>query len=177
MATAEVVSKISQYKRECPSIFAWEIRDRLLQENVCTNDNIPSVSHSVLNKKAFILFKYLVTPPESNYCSCVRLFLSLFDAAIFLATHQHFPFLSFFFIILFIKYAKKDASQMNCDSDAHANSRPMADVALPARLVLLLLTVVWKMCSFKWKGKSFMHIKRLKGKSVLEKCMKKYNIK
>ncbi|XP_063232250.1 paired box protein Pax-6-like [Bacillus rossius redtenbacheri] len=44
VATAEVVGKISQYKRECPSIFAWEIRDRLLQEGVCTNDNIPSVS-------------------------------------------------------------------------------------------------------------------------------------
>ncbi|XP_054261766.1 paired box protein Pax-6-like isoform X2 [Macrosteles quadrilineatus] len=44
VATAEVVSKISQYKRECPSIFAWEIRDRLLAEAVCTNDNIPSVS-------------------------------------------------------------------------------------------------------------------------------------
>jgi hypothetical protein len=44
VATAEVVNKISQYKRECPSIFAWEIRDRLLQEGVCTNDNIPSVS-------------------------------------------------------------------------------------------------------------------------------------
>lgn len=44
VATAEVVSKISAYKRECPSIFAWEIRDRLLQDGVCTNDNIPSVS-------------------------------------------------------------------------------------------------------------------------------------
>ncbi|XP_039295335.1 paired box protein Pax-6-like isoform X2 [Nilaparvata lugens] len=44
VATAEVVAKISQYKRECPSIFAWEIRDRLLAEAVCTNDNIPSVS-------------------------------------------------------------------------------------------------------------------------------------
>ncbi|CAD7094139.1 unnamed protein product [Hermetia illucens] len=44
VATAEVVSKISQYKRECPSIFAWEIRDRLLQDGVCSNDNIPSVS-------------------------------------------------------------------------------------------------------------------------------------
>ncbi|KAG8267725.1 hypothetical protein J6590_044992 [Homalodisca vitripennis] len=42
VATAEVVSRISQYKRECPSIFAWEIRDRLLAEAVCTNDNIPS---------------------------------------------------------------------------------------------------------------------------------------
>ncbi|XP_018789228.1 PREDICTED: paired box protein Pax-6 isoform X4 [Bactrocera latifrons] len=44
VATAEVVSKISLYKRECPSIFAWEIRDRLLQECICTNENIPSVS-------------------------------------------------------------------------------------------------------------------------------------
>ncbi|XP_023158929.1 paired box protein Pax-6 isoform X2 [Ceratitis capitata] len=44
VATTEVVSKISLYKRECPSIFAWEIRDRLLQEGICTNDNIPSVS-------------------------------------------------------------------------------------------------------------------------------------
>ncbi|KAI8440911.1 hypothetical protein MSG28_009209 [Choristoneura fumiferana] len=42
VATAEVVNKIAQYKRECPSIFAWEIRDRLLSEGVCTSDNIPS---------------------------------------------------------------------------------------------------------------------------------------
>ncbi|XP_055694188.1 paired box protein Pax-6-like isoform X2 [Lutzomyia longipalpis] len=44
VATTEVVNKISLYKRECPSIFAWEIRDRLLQDGICTNDNIPSVS-------------------------------------------------------------------------------------------------------------------------------------
>ncbi|XP_014229940.1 paired box protein Pax-6-like isoform X2 [Trichogramma pretiosum] len=44
VATTPVVNKISDYKRECPSIFAWEIRDRLLQEGVCNNDNIPSVS-------------------------------------------------------------------------------------------------------------------------------------
>ncbi|CAH8574982.1 unnamed protein product [Schistosoma guineensis] len=44
VATNAVVNKIDIYKRECPSIFAWEIRDRLLQEGVCTPDNIPSVS-------------------------------------------------------------------------------------------------------------------------------------
>ncbi|EGI62491.1 Paired box protein Pax-6 [Acromyrmex echinatior] len=44
VATTPVVNKIADYKRECPSIFAWEIRDRLLQEGVCNNDNIPSVS-------------------------------------------------------------------------------------------------------------------------------------
>lgn len=47
VATNDVVGKISQFKRECPSIFAWEIRDRLLQEAICNNDNIPSVSFSI----------------------------------------------------------------------------------------------------------------------------------
>ncbi|NP_001189460.1 twin of eyeless [Bombyx mori] len=46
VATTPVVQKIADYKRECPSIFAWEIRDRLLSENVCNNDNIPS-SHII----------------------------------------------------------------------------------------------------------------------------------
>ncbi|CAO1442979.1 unnamed protein product [Diamesa hyperborea] len=44
VATQNVVDKIADYKRECPSIFAWEIRDRLLSEAVCNSDNIPSVS-------------------------------------------------------------------------------------------------------------------------------------
>nr|BBH63270.1 paired box protein 6 [Anneissia japonica] len=44
VATMSVVNKIAIYKRECPSIFAWEIRDRLLNENVCSQDTIPSVS-------------------------------------------------------------------------------------------------------------------------------------
>ena len=44
VATPSVVKRVSEYKRECPSIFAWEIRDRLLSEGVCNNDNVPSVS-------------------------------------------------------------------------------------------------------------------------------------
>lgn len=48
VATPDVVGKIAQFKRECPSIFAWEIRDRLLSEGSCTNDNVPSVSVSKL---------------------------------------------------------------------------------------------------------------------------------
>ncbi|KAG1651903.1 Paired box protein Pax-6 [Nymphon striatum] len=42
VATKEVCNKIACYKRECPSIFAWEIRDRLLSDQVCNNENIPS---------------------------------------------------------------------------------------------------------------------------------------
>ena len=48
VATNDVVDKIAHYKRECPSIFAWEIRDRLLSEGACNNDNVPSVSFPVL---------------------------------------------------------------------------------------------------------------------------------
>ncbi|XP_071476161.1 paired box protein Pax-6-like [Diadema antillarum] len=44
VATPHVVARIAQYKRECPSIFAWEIRDRLLAEKICSQENIPSVS-------------------------------------------------------------------------------------------------------------------------------------
>lgn len=43
VATNDVVTKIAHYKRETPSIFAWEIRDRLLAESVCNPENIPSV--------------------------------------------------------------------------------------------------------------------------------------
>ena len=31
----------SRYKAECPSIFAWEIRERLMRERVCSPDTIP----------------------------------------------------------------------------------------------------------------------------------------
>jgi paired box protein 6 len=43
VATSDVVTRIAQYKRETPSIFAWEIRDRLLADNICNHENIPSV--------------------------------------------------------------------------------------------------------------------------------------
>uniref|UniRef100_A0A182JJE5 Uncharacterized protein n=1 Tax=Anopheles atroparvus TaxID=41427 RepID=A0A182JJE5_ANOAO len=45
VATPEVVNKISQFKNNCPNIFAWEIRDKLLNERICTPENIPSVRH------------------------------------------------------------------------------------------------------------------------------------
>ena len=33
-----------RYKTECPSIFAWEIRERLIRDGVCNSETIPSVS-------------------------------------------------------------------------------------------------------------------------------------
>uniref|UniRef100_A0A1I8JNI5 Paired domain-containing protein n=1 Tax=Macrostomum lignano TaxID=282301 RepID=A0A1I8JNI5_9PLAT len=54
VATKSVVDRIAMYKRECPSIFAWEIRDRLMQEGVCSQDTIPSVKSA--NASPFLTF-------------------------------------------------------------------------------------------------------------------------
>ncbi|VDN58199.1 unnamed protein product [Dracunculus medinensis] len=40
----QVVSAISIYKRYRPSIYSWEIRDRLISDGVCNTHNVPSVS-------------------------------------------------------------------------------------------------------------------------------------
>ena len=44
VATPKVVDAIAKYKVENPTMFAWEIRDRLLAEGVCNQETIPSVS-------------------------------------------------------------------------------------------------------------------------------------
>ncbi|XP_023335412.1 paired box protein Pax-5 isoform X2 [Eurytemora carolleeae] len=44
VATPPVVDAIAKYKKENPTMFAWEIRDRLLTEQVCNQENVPSVS-------------------------------------------------------------------------------------------------------------------------------------
>ncbi|KAH6948964.1 hypothetical protein HPB50_027230 [Hyalomma asiaticum] len=42
VATPKVVDAIANYKKQNPTMFAWEIRDRLLADGVCDQDNIPS---------------------------------------------------------------------------------------------------------------------------------------
>lgn len=44
VATPHVVDAISKYKRENPTMFAWEIRDRLVADGVCSQEGVPSVS-------------------------------------------------------------------------------------------------------------------------------------
>uniref|UniRef100_A0A1A9WYB2 Paired domain-containing protein n=1 Tax=Glossina brevipalpis TaxID=37001 RepID=A0A1A9WYB2_9MUSC len=51
VATPPVVDAIANYKRENPTMFAWEIRDRLLSEGICSQDNVPSVSS--INRQLF----------------------------------------------------------------------------------------------------------------------------
>jgi len=44
VATPTVVEAIAKYKRENPTMFAWEIRERLVTDGVCPQDGVPSVS-------------------------------------------------------------------------------------------------------------------------------------
>ena len=44
VTTPNVVKHIRVYKERDPGIFAWEIRDKLLSDNICDKHNVPSVS-------------------------------------------------------------------------------------------------------------------------------------
>ncbi|XP_023016562.2 paired isoform X1 [Leptinotarsa decemlineata] len=44
VATPDVENRIEQYKRENPSIFSWEIKERLVKEGICDRSTAPSIS-------------------------------------------------------------------------------------------------------------------------------------
>ena len=44
VATPHVVEAITGYKKLNPTMFAWEVRERLLADGVCDQDTVPSVS-------------------------------------------------------------------------------------------------------------------------------------
>ena len=44
VATNNVVEAIKDMKITFPTLFAWEIRDKLINDNICSEENIPSVS-------------------------------------------------------------------------------------------------------------------------------------
>lgn len=44
VSTPLVISKIRQFKEQNGSLFAWEIREKLLFERICPPDSLPSVS-------------------------------------------------------------------------------------------------------------------------------------
>lgn len=68
VATPKVVDAITHYKHENPTMFAWEIRDRLLSETVCTSENVPSVSS---------INRYVVIT-EFHICSLVSISVSCY---------------------------------------------------------------------------------------------------
>ncbi|EYC22068.1 hypothetical protein Y032_0018g3695 [Ancylostoma ceylanicum] len=77
VATPRVVGCIAAYKRANPTMFAWEIREKLLQERVCDPDNVPSVSsiNRIVRNKASMATSpsavapapTLLAPPRTNH--------------------------------------------------------------------------------------------------------------
>ena len=41
---AVLVKKVEEYKERNPGIFSWEVKERLVEEGVCTEENVPSIS-------------------------------------------------------------------------------------------------------------------------------------
>nr|XP_036228746.1 rho GTPase-activating protein gacU isoform X3 [Bactrocera oleae] len=73
VATPPVVDAIANYKRENPTMFAWEIRDRLLAESICSQDNVPSVSsiNRIVRNKAAEKAKHVHHhQPQQHNSSC-----------------------------------------------------------------------------------------------------------
>jgi transposase len=44
VATPTVIESITSLKLRNPNMFAWEIREKLIQDGICTQDKAPSVS-------------------------------------------------------------------------------------------------------------------------------------
>lgn len=44
VATSSVIESITSYKSKNPNMFAWEIREKLINDGICNQDKAPSVS-------------------------------------------------------------------------------------------------------------------------------------
>nr|CUU98940.1 hypothetical transcript [Hymenolepis microstoma] len=67
VATPQVVEAIHRYKAETPTMFAWEIRDRLEKDGICTQETLPSVSsiNRIVRNKVLDT-RYPVCDPSSS---------------------------------------------------------------------------------------------------------------
>ncbi|CAL2042101.1 unnamed protein product [Caenorhabditis brenneri] len=69
VATPRVVECIAGYKRANPTMFAWEIRQKLIEDQICGEDNVPSVSsiNRIVRNKEFQA--YMSISPQSTTSS------------------------------------------------------------------------------------------------------------
>ncbi|XP_027141529.1 paired box protein Pax-5-like isoform X2 [Larimichthys crocea] len=76
VATPRVVQTILHLKHTNPTMFAWEIRDRLLLERVCDHDSVPSISsinriirNKVQSESCEVVSSASSVTMETSYCS------------------------------------------------------------------------------------------------------------
>lgn len=72
VATTNVIDQITMYKIKNPNMFAWEIREKLINDGICSQDKVPSVSsinRFVVELNVFFFFQFLSfrnNAPEYN---------------------------------------------------------------------------------------------------------------
>uniref|UniRef100_A0AC35TZ65 Paired domain-containing protein n=1 Tax=Rhabditophanes sp. KR3021 TaxID=114890 RepID=A0AC35TZ65_9BILA len=78
VATPKVVNSITLYKIQNPTMFAWEIREKLIEDRICDADNVPSVSsinRIVRNRGNRIILQHSTAPSatagSNNYSSLI----------------------------------------------------------------------------------------------------------
>lgn len=108
VATPKVVDAITRYKHENPTMFAWEIRDRLLAEGVCTAENVPSVSS--INR--YMLTLTCILRGLNDRDNFQTIFISLQIRALYIDMRNYnsnfVAKIYAIFLYLIIVYSKKD---------------------------------------------------------------------
>ena len=67
--TPRIAQRIMEYRKEQPGLFSWEIRDRLVNEGLCSKENLPSlssISRLLKNKHKFETAPGIIRERNSN---------------------------------------------------------------------------------------------------------------
>nr|UEK51551.1 Pax-5-like 1 [Parasacculina yatsui] len=113
VATPAVIQAIIDYKCQSPTIFAWEIRQRLLSEGICDQESVPSVSS--INRLALGLQNAMQAIPISRHhlpsCQskhtlsfCLKCHLTPLNCLLLNHQSYHFLLLNHFFGFSFRMY-------------------------------------------------------------------------
>ncbi len=58
VATPKVINAITNYKKAQPTMFAWEIKSKLINDGICDEKSAPSVSS--INRFSFFYFSFKI---------------------------------------------------------------------------------------------------------------------
>uniref|UniRef100_A0A914Y373 Paired domain-containing protein n=1 Tax=Panagrolaimus superbus TaxID=310955 RepID=A0A914Y373_9BILA len=86
----QVVTAIAIYKHYRPSMYSWEIRDRLLQDGICQTHNIPSVSsiNRIIRTKLNSKNAATIPPPSITSSSITP---TAHDSTVYNSNYEIYP--------------------------------------------------------------------------------------
>ena len=78
VTTPDIVERVRVYKVNNPQIYAWEIRQKLIDEQVCTEQNAPSISsiNRIIRDKGIVVSAESTSNSEKDHiCSVINPFI------------------------------------------------------------------------------------------------------